>query len=479
MDTNEKYPLKALGTLTDGLTWWLKYGVWVGSMLGVPLLAQAQWVLRTDSSLCEARTFVSVGSTLKADEPVLKLSLNEPGRLPDELDHLRDLRLLEVYAPEAMPTFRLLPTSLWKLSKLEYLHLGQTALDSLPAALHQLTALRVLSLPANPALKQLPEAVSFLPNLEELDAGTAALPPNLSRAPRLRVLHTRADRLPPLPHLEELHYSGSQLPEFVASLPNLRAVHLTAAAHPAHASLKPLLGLPTLTTLSLDAARIDRYGWEHLGRLVGLQSLTLRRVRYIPDDLHNLNQLTEVSILQTPCPTAGSCVPVIGPLAQLPRLRRLTLNHLPDNLDTLQQLESLRLIDCPDLKAGDFRRLSRQLARLPRLDELDLQGSDLRNARQVAFDALAKLRKLNLAFTGLPPDDSTWISLKKLTSLRELTLTGDDLGLAQCPEALGQLRQLRLLTLYAREGRNNRPLPPGCIDRLRRALPTCVIQVYR
>lgn len=447
--------------------------------LVLPLRVCAQWRMKADSSLVEAKTHVRYASTSQNADRVLKVSLFEPGKLPPDLERLKGLRLLEVYAPDRMLTFQQLPDGLWKLQNLQYLRLSETSLDSLPPQISQLTALRVLQLPNNPLLKELPAAIGFLPNLEELDAGQSALPNNLARAPRLRLLHTNAERLPLLPHLETLFYGGVRLPDAVLALPNLRAVHLSAAAWPVHLSMKTLMNLPTLEELSFDATRADRYAWEHVSRMIGLRKLTVRHVKYLTEDIQNLNQLTEIAILQTPCATPGSCGPVFGPLAPLPRLEALTVNHLGDNLDTLKQLRTLRLIDCPDLKSGDFKRLSAQLRRLPKLEKLDLRGSDLSGARNVSFDSLATLRSLDLTDTRLPYSEAVWKSLRGLQTLRSLALSADELGVAQCAEELAGMSQLRELTILTREGERRQVLSPDCEERVRKALPKCKVVFLR
>jgi len=456
--------------------------LFVSLLLGLFLSFQsirAQWVLQPqDSALLAAKTNVRYGNTFYNTPEVLKLSLSEVGKLPPDIDRLKNLRLLEIYAPERMPTFLSVPEPLWQLTNIEYLLISHTSIDSLSPLIHNLTALRELHLPHNPKLKKLPPEVSQLPMLEVLDAGTAALPHNLSYASRLRVLHTTAARLPSLPQLQILYCNGEKLTDQVLSMGNLRQIHLGDAVQPVNAALKLAMNLPTLESLSFNAVNADRYAWEHLSRMHTLQSLTIRKPRYLTDEIKSLNQLSELTLLDYTCYAPGSCTDIFGPLAALPRLEKLTINRIADHIDTLQHLRVLRLIDCPDLRTASFRRLSEQLRRLPNLEELDLQGTDLTQTKFVALDSLGTLKVLNLAYTRMPYSEGAWLALLKMKSLKKLVVSTDDRGVGKCAEELLKMKQLTELVIHNRERQGSDLLAPDCIVRLKKALPNCKIVIW-
>jgi hypothetical protein len=125
-----------------------------------------------------------------------------------------------------------LPDVVCACTKLEELHLHESALERLNGKLVKLTALRRLTI-SDPSFDALPEEVCKLPHLEELRLAhvkLATLPPAFGKLQSLRVLdlyHTRITKLPDeLAQLTGLRtvklHSAGMGPKITALLPKVR-----------------------------------------------------------------------------------------------------------------------------------------------------------------------------------------------------------------------------------------------------------------
>ncbi|XP_074084331.1 malignant fibrous histiocytoma-amplified sequence 1 [Macrotis lagotis] len=311
------------------------------------------------------------------------------------------------------------------LADVEVLHLGNKALDELPAslaaALGSLPRLRGLVLRRN-RLPRLPPPLGQLgARLTELDVshnrlgGVAAeVLAALGQLRRLNLSHNQLVELPgqlgALGHLEELDLSFNRLARLPEALGRLRA----------------------LRALDLDHNRLSAFPPQLL-QLAALEELDLsgNRLRDLPDGIGALRAL---KVLWLSGAELGSLPPGFCQLAGLESLMLdgNGLRALPPGFDRLRRLRML------DLSSNRFEDFPGALLPLAGLEELYLSRNQL-TALPALLSGLRRLLTLWLDHNLIRylPD-----SIVELTDLEELVLQGNQI--AVLPDNFGRLARVGL-----------------------------------
>ena len=253
-----------------------------------------------------------------------------------------------------------IPDTLWELSELQTLIVGENPLNSLSGRIGELKHLKQLYI-YNTELTALPDSIGSLTDLRILDLGhnkLTTVPESLGNLVSLSFLYLHDNKLAALPaalfeRLDRLTYLNvgdnwlmSPLPESISRLTNLRELR----ADNAHLSALPE-SLGNLTQLRELHARSNWFQRlpESLGKLVDLRRLYLQgnRLTVLPDLLGDLRSLTELDL----------------------RNNRLTV--LPESLGKLANLVYL------DLRANPLTVLPPSIGDLPKLEKLDLRWTRL------------------------------------------------------------------------------------------------------
>jgi Leucine-rich repeat (LRR) protein/GTPase SAR1 family protein len=312
--------------------------------------------------------------------------------------------------------------------KWEELDLSGQYLTELPAALGQLTHLKVLRLGYNDKTRRhnyltgLPDTLANLNRLQSLDLSRnplSSLPEWLGQLTNLQSLYLNGLKLSTLPewlgqltNLQTLYLSYinlSTLPEWLGQLTNLQTLHLSYT----NLSTLPkwLVQLTTLQFLHLNYNKLNTLP-EWLGRLTNLQSLDV--------SYNNINLLPKS----------------LGQLSNLERLHLCdnNLSMLPEWLGQLTNLRSL------DLRHNNFNTLPEWIGQLTKLQSLDLRDNNLSTLPE--WTGLANLSSLSLSYNKFNPLPA-W--LQQLSSLQSLHLRSTSSN--SLPEWLGQLTNLQVLDL--------------------------------
>jgi Leucine-rich repeat (LRR) protein len=285
---------------------------------------------------------------------------------------------------------------------------------AIPAALSDLTNLRMLYLDSNELHGPIPAQLGSLANLQELDLSanqlSGAIPTTLGNLTNLRKLW-----------LSSNHLSGN-IPTDLSNLINLRDLWLSSnqlsGSIPAE-----MANLPALQVLSLAANQLNGGIPSQLGGLANLQLLDL-----------STNQLS------------GGIPPQLGNLRNLQSLF-LSNNSLsggiPAQLADLASLEWLGL-DNNELSGG----IPPQLADLANLHGLNLAHNQLSGVIPPELGNLANLQWLGLQFnwfSGNIPSE-----LGNLTNLKYLLLGANRLS-GSIPLHLGDLVNLQEIFLASNQ----------------------------
>ena len=156
--------------------------------------------------------------------------------IPEELTSLSNVKFLSF----KLKFLTKLPSSLHRLTNLEGFKLERTSLTELPDNLFELYNLKELQIIRNEGIKNLPDKISQLKNLEYLYAYSDEineLPKALFRMEKLKVLHLADNKieeispeLTALPNLKVLNLSGNRLkevPDDLFEMASLEEVNLS------------------------------------------------------------------------------------------------------------------------------------------------------------------------------------------------------------------------------------------------------------
>ncbi|HRJ16967.1 MAG TPA: leucine-rich repeat domain-containing protein, partial [Saprospiraceae bacterium] len=252
-----------------------------------------------------------------------------------------------------------------------------------------------------------------------------------------------------LHHLTELNLSSNQLsrlPQSFAQLKNLR--RLTLADNYFGEWPAQLSALDQLQSLNLRSNYLSQIPPDVL-KMKALNDLdiSLNRLRVWPDELKKMERLKRLCIspdlwnLGVPTALQRKGLQILTPAgirdeALDVRLRRETLS--PEE-QALLLIKAARNSQTLGLSLG-LTQLPAEIGSLSHLTELYLYGNQL---------------------TSLPPE------IGQLSELTLLNLDGNQF--TELPESLSQLQYLRTLSLH----RN--PLPAAEVEKIRRALPNCIV----
>jgi hypothetical protein len=295
-------------------------------------------------------------------DEVTKLDLTAKGLrcLPDDLERLRNLRILDVSANE----LETLPNRLGELAELRSLHIFRNNLIALPASIGQCTHLAFLDVDGNP-IRTLPVELAQLTALEGLDISRTqitTLPPGLEKLPIRRLALSRlpdnADSI--LPHwpVNDLTFRKSAAEQITATIALLPAV-TRLRLFDNHLTTWPQ-ALNTLNLVSLEIWGGIALGFPDLRVFPTLQVVELRycNINSIPDWVGSLSNLTSLELSRNKITTLPrqladlgddlkldlSGNPLAPPLDELAKqgtpalfayLRSLTEDAAPDPVETV------------------------------------------------------------------------------------------------------------------------------------------------
>ena len=325
---------------------------------------------------------------------------NKLQKLPDEIQNLTNLKLLNLYHNQ----LNTLPPELGNLTNLQEVNFNWNKLSSLPDTIGKLINLQVFELEGN-ELNSLPEEIGNLVNLEFLDLSSnqlSSLPETIGNLHNLRLLRLRHNHLSYLPdtigqliNVQGLNLSEnklSRLPESILGLSNLEWLNVTS--NPLSSLPDAIGNLHNLELLVLCNTQLSSLP-DAIGRLLNLQSLNLssNQLSSVPPKIGQLSNLQQLDLggnqLSSLPPEIGqlsnlqqldlwnnqlsSVLPEIGTLTNLKQLdlRNNQLNTFPPQVRELPQLETLNLYNC------GIRTLPDWIQALPNLKSLDLRANPL------------------------------------------------------------------------------------------------------
>jgi Leucine-rich repeat (LRR) protein len=302
------------------------------------------------------------------------------------------------------------------------LDLGAKALSALPPEIGRLTRLKVLLLHNN-QLRALPPELAKLTGLEVLGLGGNGL----EQLPREVVA---------LNNLTDLYLDGNRLialPPEIGQLTRLRKLDL--ARNQVSGIPAEIAKLTGLRFLGLGSNRLVKLPRE-IGQLENLEELYLDRnqLAVLPPEVFRLRNLATLYLGANPLKGLPPELEQLGGLRKLD-LADLDLSELPTFVTRLASMETLFL---------DNNRLTSFPAEIGRLAKLVILFAGRNRLTKIPpeIGRLINLQKLGLAFnqlTELPPE------IGELRSLSKLYL--DRNRLAQLPPAIGRLTGLTTLDL--------------------------------
>ncbi|XP_024004361.1 disease resistance protein TAO1 isoform X2 [Eutrema salsugineum] len=362
-----------------------------------------------------------------------------------------------------------LPESIYRLQKLEELSLkGCRSIQELPMGIGTLTSLEKLYLD-DTALKNLPSSIKYLKHLKKLHLGRcrslSEIPDTINELRLLKEFFINGSAVEELPAIK----SGSlpcltdfsageckylkQVPSSIGGLSSLLQLQLNSTL--IETLPKEIGDLHFIRKLELRNCKFLKFLPGSIGDMDTLQSLDLEgsNIEELPEEFGKLEKL--VTLRMNKCEMLKKLPESFGDLKSLRYLymQETLVVELPQSFGNLSNLTVLKMLKRPLFRSfgggapGTSKELPKSFSKLVSLEELNACSWGISGKIPDAFEKLSSLKILYLGnnyFHSLPA------SLKKLSSLKELSLY-DCRELKCIPPLPCKLEQLNLANCLSLE----------------------------
>ncbi|XP_039169747.1 disease resistance protein RPV1-like [Eucalyptus grandis] len=330
-----------------------------------------------------------------------------------------------------------LPATVGRMEELKELIINDSAIKEIPILTGSLSKLEILRASCCEYLAQLPESISSLVSLTQLDLSQSwieELPESIGSLESLTQIdlsHSRIEELPAsigsLVLLIQMDLSHSRIKELPESMDSLELLTHLNLSYSCIKELPESLGsLLSLTHLDLSHSQIEELP-ESIGSLKKLKTLDASNcelLAHIPSSIGHLKSLQR--LLLRKCHSLSEIPDSIGKLALLIELdlKSTAIVQLPESIGSLKELKILDASYCALLAC-----VPNSIGHLASQSLLDLRFS-LVSLQRLLLQECCLLREI--------PD-----SIGRLTSLTQLNL--EHTSIAKLPESIGFLKELKTL----------------------------------
>lgn len=350
----------------------------------------------------------------------LKLSQNRLKRIPQDIEHMIKLEILEIdnnwleILPEGMSQLAALqrldlsnnrltalPEELGNCGALRYLSLHSNFLTSLPPSLGACFKLEYLDVSRN-LLLELPEGLQYMTSLVHLDINSnriGNLPHHIGLCRALRYLDASTNALAYIPDsfsaLSSLEFCNLDNNDIVTTpncfnqLTSLK--HLSMKTNSARQLFADMGCMHSLTLLDVSVNSVERLPIE-MGLMTSLQELRLTRNNLVtlPAELGSCTLLQK---LELPYNSIKGRLPeTIGLISSLVHLNASfnDINELPRSIVGLQELKTLTMERCA------LQRFPDTLIYLEKLEVIEVPNNRFTKF-PIELNQMKSLKRLNLA----------------------------------------------------------------------------------
>ena len=361
--------------------------------------------------------------------------------LPASIHKLRQLKMLSL----GHCNLRSLPPEIGQLHKLQYLYLGDNQLSEVPQQISQLQQLSELDLDRN-YLREVSPQITQLHNLTKLSLGRnqlTELPTQITQLQSLTSLDlvgNNLTRLPPqiiqLHNLSELNLGGNELTELPSPITQLQQLAKLDLANNQLTELPPQISqLQHLTELDLSSNELTKLPLQ-ITQLKNLTKLDLsfNALIELPLQISQLQHLTKLDLSDNQLTELPPQISQLHHLTEL-NLGSNPLTELPLQITQLHHLTKL------DLSDNQLTELPPQITQLHNLAELDLSFNELTELplQITELHSLTELSLFSNQLTELP------LQITQLQNLKSLSLGSNQL--TDLPPQIAQLKNLNSLSL--------------------------------
>ena len=342
---------------------------------------------------------------------------------PQVLFKLKSLKTLDIRRNE---NIRNLPNTLETLTNLETLNMESCGLTEFPQVLCKLKSLKTLNIGCNENIRNLPNTLENLTNLETLNmehCGLTEFPQVLCKLKSLKTLDIRRsenirnlpntlDNLTNLETLNMWHCDLTEFPQVLFKLKSLKTLNIGRSENIRNLP-NTLETLTNLETLNMQSCGLTGFP-EVLCKLKSLKTLNIRwneNIRNLPNTLENLTNLETLNM--------ESCGLTEFPqvLCKLKSLKTLDIRfnekirNLPNTLETLTNLETLNMQSC------GLTEFPGVLCKLKSLKTLNIGWNKNIQNLPNTLENLTNLETLNMESCGLTEFPQVLCKLKSLQNL--------------------------------------------------------------
>ena len=434
-----------------------------------------------DSAALEKQKFyTSYEDAMNEPLKVYRLSIQNPGYVPYNIDTLKNLQSLTLYGNDWDHGLYMLPASIGNLENLQELNIYNTDLQTLPAEIRCLQNLKTID--CNP-LVSLPDEIGALKNLENLKLyDIENIPPSFSNLTKLKKFSiSKTKNIPANNYLEQLSTSPRTLvkalnPALFTNvkelivLPNSDYYEVDFDMDSVSKAVEQMGKFPQLTKLDLTKLSLNDQVWSSVVKIKNLESLRLDYYNRVPVKINSLQKLKKLRFSAD----SANCVAV----CKLPQLEEIEIPHLEKEIAKLTRLKKITIIQSEEYPGRLGRRVSTNIAtmaKLPQLEEVNGFNMYLSDLPKVLTE-LKSLKRLDLSATQDLFADSTMhaieIAFEEISrhpQLEEVTISW--IG------ALDQFSKLQTLKkLIIKYYEFEKPFTENDKLKLSLLLPKCTIQ---
>jgi small GTP-binding protein len=341
------------------------------------------------------------------------------------------------------------PEAISKLSNLEELDLNSNQLSTVPESIAKLTHLNWLYLSSN-QLTTVPEAITKLTHLNRLDLRSnqlSTVPEAITNLSNLKTLYLSSNQLSTVPeaiaklsNLKELDLSSNQLttvPEAISNLTNLKELYLRG--NQLSTVPEAISNLTNLNVLYLSSNQLSTVP-DSITNLTNLNVLYLssNQLSTVPEAITNLTNLNRLDLRSNQLSTVPEAITNLTNLKTLD-LRSNQLSTVPEAITNLTHLKTL------DLRSNQLSTVPEAIAKLTNLNRLDLSSNQLTTVPE-AITNLSNLKTLYLSSNQLSTVPE---AITNLSNLKTLYLSSNQLSTV--PEAISNLTNLKELDLSSNQ----------------------------
>ncbi|MFL5730083.1 MAG: hypothetical protein ACJ75J_11410, partial [Cytophagaceae bacterium] len=345
------------------------------------------------ASLSAQKYYTSIDEAFKEPLKVYKLSLENSGGLPVNIDTLKNLQVLNLHGNDWDDALTELPERIGNLKYLQFIYVSNSNLYELPESIGNLKNLKGISCLT---LKTLPATIGQAGNLRSIEIyGGKTLPESLSGLTNLKELTiNKSEKIPVIPSLEKLVIEDKTIfaildPSLFTRLREIKFLQHTygdpeLSADSMEMLVTRLSKFPQLKSLDLIVS--TEKAWKTVLTMKNLTTLSARDT--IPVAITRLQKLSTISF----CADSLNCERI----SRLPGLWEIQTNCITPHISRLKEIRKITFLEYSSFNEIPWEWLVDSLSTLPCLEEINARFINISSLPE-GFKNLKQLKSVDFS----------------------------------------------------------------------------------